>query len=425
MGLSGKLIGVPDGAPAPSTTGGPYSKAEVAYTTCQERNLKFISKLDNIDEKGDKLKVSVFVLDNVPFGYNIPNPQGTLTFNEEEILNKIDNNKNPFVSQFVSKDPKSGEPIGLEINVQDPDENFDNDNKNKNENHKSNHGLFIASIIKSIAHDASVTIMPILNSNGEGHTMTLSTKIDEIARWHKDNPEKQVIVNISSNAFYTSVSRHPIKGNWKKIFDDYAIKKYDDSIGRDYVLQMIRGISEDLLGNKLISFVGDREDRRIVVSAGNFWTKGKQPMPVFPAYLKNLISVGAIRSDGESGSPDYSNMAQMPESFYDELPEELQDIVSWNNGIYATGGKSGDKLLSLCVEDDITGILNRCKIAAWSGTSFAAAIVTGYLAWLCSSKGYTAKGAEDILRKTLPKTSGYEETALNNIPKLIVTQEEY
>ena len=74
----------------------------------------------------------------------------------------------------------------------------------------------------------------------------------------------------------------------------------------------------------------------------------------------------------------------------------LKEFIDENLGVYAYGGVPDIGVQSVYTGEFPGGEENNCGVAKWSGTSFATALVTGYMALLCAA-GMTAEEAYEFL----------------------------
>ncbi|QPC81296.1 S8/S53 family peptidase [Phototrophicus methaneseepsis] len=397
------LIPRPGSAPGPSTTGGPGTTPQ-AVGEC-DKDIRFVANdLVLVNDAGESLQpiagrtVNVFVLDTSPFDMN-HDVQLRHRLNDFEGISGVF----PFVQRFLSETIADPSPIPIEevafvdmgSRAPTPVQSI------------SNHGIFIASIIKTIAPEANVTIIPVMSRVGVGSIFTVADVLNELAQ-DKALQGSQVLVNLSANA-RLMFGVDDITELTQKVLQELGMAEgrnapvVSDFI-RDQLIEM-NGIPDNVR-NTVANFAA--EDRRLIVAAGNDWTSTIiPPWPKFPAYMKGVVGVGAVRSDGMR--TDYSNLPQIPQIAAIQESLDRLDIVT-DNGIYAYGGTANAGLLGLFINDFINlengkQIDNTCGIAQWAGTSFATAVVTGYMAWLCL-RGLTAAEANTKLKTDLPQIDG-------------------
>ncbi|GEM_PF-4982692 len=393
------VIPQPGSSPGPSTTGGPSSQvsSQAIEAACGEEisfELPRVEKSnpffhDQNKKVANQNTVNVFVLDVSPY---VNNAQTKFEFQVGGLSGIGSGKVHPFVSNFV----RNGKfELGIVADALDQVEGEFVENREP----MANHGIFTASIIKTIAPEANVTIIPIIPVTKDGK---LSKMLDILEGIRRDSESilrsSQILVNISAYA----ESPFMLFSKDSDSFDNNKNKIFNMEIFKD----QITSIREFLLSSENKEMIDP--NRRIIAAAGNDRERtSTQPWPRFPAFVKDVISVGSIRSD--TMLTDYSNLAQIPNEAAVEHKQILDQLeIATKNGIYAYGGTANEGLKGLYVNDDFyfpngTKESNLCGVAKWSGTSFATAVVTGYMAWLCL-RGFNAADAERMLRENLPTT---------------------
>ena len=227
----------------------------------------------------------------------------------------------------------------------------------------SDHGLFVAGVIHSIAPLAQIHLYEVLNQFGVGDSLSILQGLYQV---YQDLPRRRLVINCS---LYLCVPNE--EGQSKEGLDDSV----PPETGRPWHLQnsladwlnQQGGLTEPIC--QLFRDFGGA----IIASAGND-ARAHQATPKarFPAAFDSVLGVGALRKGGAHAS--YSNIA-------DEPPLE---------GIATFGGDAGHSngMLGLYVGDipDGSGGANPSSSgwARWAGTSFAAPVVSGVVAALLS-----------------------------------------
>ena len=305
--------------------------------------------------------------------------------------------------------------------------------RSSNPPNMSQHGMFIASIIKSIEPRAHVEVIPVLNPDGKGSLERLVEAIDDLTLEVASDEFSQILVNISlvdeDNITETNSLIVP------KIV--HVVEKAADTVVDSSLYQnLLRTLDiNDGYRQPFIDFLKDKAKHLIVAAAGNDGAGKENGWPGFPARLSNVLSVGSARktpADNKEDAyvrTDCSNSCTIPSN---ELNPNAQFILErlredWDQGIYATSGldEEGKGIKGLFLKtafdkrDDGSEVgldgFNPCGVADWSGTSFAAAIATGYVAWLCM-RGMTAQQAAQTLLEITSHSS------LDGRPVLVTTQ---
>lgn len=216
------------------------------------------------------------------------------------------------------------------------------------------HGLFVAGIVHLVAREAEIHLVRVLNDRGVGDLRALLAGLQLALELSKKGP---VVVNCS-----LTLAIPP------KQETDHTRLRRDRQHG--FVTPL-----EDLC-QQLAEGIGVKYPIVLVGAAGNdsrqFVPPGGHRVPGYPAALDSVVGVAALQHDGRP--PVYSNQADW-------------DLKAGNlrrSGLAVFGGDDGP---------DGTGVLGVFSAAAfpnqepntngwayWSGTSFAAPIISGIVA---------------------------------------------
>lgn len=249
----------------------------------------------------------------------------------------------------------------------------------KDEYFMADHGLFIAGIIHSLAKEANIYLVEVLNRYGvctlTGLLRALQAITDGVVI-QSENPSATRVINLSlcigfsSNAVLWNgeiperlilpFHSNSNQGMWRPpaIIDNPAM-----------ALASIRSALDQLR----LSSPGPV---RIVAAAGNDGIQGNQPPSArFPAAFPHIVGVGALEDDGTRAW--YSNTADLPAQ----------------EGLLVLGGKATRQVgQSHTITDQLGGVIgiyigkfpdgtrSTSGWARWSGTSFATAIMSGAFA---------------------------------------------
>jgi Subtilase family len=296
----------------------------------------------------------------------------------------------------------------------------------------TNHGLFVAGIVHSIAPSAEIHLHEVLNPDGVGDLESIARGLWEIADeqyklWIKGEV-KHLVVNCSfvlriplygdptSPDSQPPLPGHPqLVGHWLKDMDQVLLDKLiNDPNWVERAGAVIGWICHLLY----------RCGSRIVAAAGNDRRPKKQnqqrpPRPVacYPAAHKSVLGIGALPKGkpttpaGNLETSTYSNLADAPGAVgvatLGGEPQEEKGIL----GIYLGRFPSPN-----------SGHTNNTNWAWWAGTSFATPIVSGIIASVLSGPT-NPRTTEDAIRRMYGKgvivnnRTDYEEDALE------VTQE--
>jgi len=262
----------------------------------------------------------------------------------------------------------------------------------------SDHGLFISGIINTIAPEANIELIQILNKYGVGSLWTITHGIEYagalIASKTVEKQKPRVVINCSFTIMMPLPTRRSLRKNGKvfhaHIHRDLSWPNIDiDSAMVHYLVKHIEAMFSPIIDEAVL----------VVAAAGND-NEASRPRPQsrLPAQLPNVIGVAALKRTLDTvankydyAEAEYSNIADTPES----------DGVTVFGGNITSNNKADDK-------DGILGVyigkFPDCTQsdgwARWSGTSFAAPIIAGMLACLLRS-GRTPQEAKDVINNAV------------------------
>jgi hypothetical protein len=221
---------------------------------------------------------------------------------------------------------------------------------------EAGHGLFVAGLVRRMAPQARLVFLKALNSDGVGTELGVARAIRSAISRNVD------LINLSLG-FYTVLDATPA------------------------------GVE---------AAVADALDAGIVVvaAAGNDGVSS----PAYPAYFPGVTGVGALGTDGSSVA-DFSNHGPWVNVF--APGEQVQSAFVRGREDAAT-------------TDDGTADRFRSNTALWSGTSFACASVSGYLAGVLAQLPDGATPAERVERAgaaidELPALAGAAAAPANRV----------
>ena len=245
----------------------------------------------------------------------------------------------------------------------------------------ADHGLFIAGEIASIAPESTIHLIKVFTSHGSASTLTLAQGLIKVLT--DDEIKRPLVVNCS----FGLAAPDPKDPDFSVYFQDFP-EALQDSTLLEHMQTSLRELFEELT----------KQDQVIVVAAAGDDTdpeKGRAPARL-PAAYESVIGVGALPKgfpleNKKYKAASYSNLADNPpETGYMTLggePRPGRGIV----GLFASeipdftgaGGKP-PKDPKEATRDHLKYKHNQEGNVEWAGASFAAPIITGWVANWCS-----------------------------------------
>ncbi len=295
----------------------------------------------------------------------------------------------------------------------------------------SDHGLFVAGIIHTIAPEAEIHLFEVLNPYGVGDLLSIARGLWEVL----DCFSGQLLVVNCSLVLNIPLLNQPITDLDPSLL---ALIVNDPNSALDH-----RYLTSDEFENskkwlalqgRAIELICDQlpwHGSRVIAAAGNDWKSYEneaRPQARFPAAFDSVLGVGALPKNAQQDAngrylpASYSNLSDQPEE----------------SGVATLGGEPGEKngvlgvylgkfppmefwlqkypvllrpfvWLILAIRwGSFSGPKNKNNWAWWAGTSFATPIVTGIIASVLSDLGRTAT-AEDAIGQ-LYTTKGIHES---------------
>ena len=278
----------------------------------------------------------------------------------------------------------------------------------------TDHGLFVSGIIHWLAPQAEFHLYQVLNSYGVGDMLSVTDKLKEFYKGFvlSDQP---LVANLSLEFNMPLEAGHIAPTDSERLGEQilhykpwgiiswicnilYLLFGWDIRPWFDRQIQPLSDICDDL----------NQWGVHVVAAAGNDASTG-QPHARYPAALNSVLGVGALQkfdlnSNSLPQSASYSNLSDRPRAV----------------GITALGGEAGDQgVLGIYIGDfppntiiGSTGTTpSKNGWAWWSGTSFAAPIVSGVIARALSAQtslanrtGIFNNRAKEVINRVLPPT---------------------
>lgn len=274
----------------------------------------------------------------------------------------------------------------------------------------SDHGVFIAGIIRNIAPNATIHLIKVLNEYGVGTTMSMAAGCAKVALLRRSNTTP-CIVNCS---FTLSVPINPQLVRWplKVKANPHPEAEFFSRLLGDFAAELMEQAG-DLFGS-ILKFVvptdADSACVTIVAAAGNDSKAGELPCPPrYPAALPNILGVGAMEGTQRAY---FSNIPDSPETVGLMTLGTMRSVYFSSTFPIVVGGvvmpftAPGTVPLLPANTYPRTGP----PVADWSGTSFAAPVIAGYLARQMRQPNMTCAQALAELRSLVvaqePDTKG-------------------
>jgi subtilisin family serine protease len=250
------------------------------------------------------------------------------------------------------------------------------------------HGLFAAGIAHTIAPDASLHLVQVLNDWGVG---TLETIVRGLELLAVEGSGRPLVVNLSLMLDIPQ-SQYLDHRPLPRQFDDWRWF-------RDWLGARPRFVERSHLPLRRVCEALQNRGVLVVAAAGNDGYKAVRPPARMPAALDTVVGVGALQKNSDQPA-SYSN-------------------ISDGEGIgIATFGGSQDSSGTADAGSGILGVYigplpgatdpNYTGWAWWAGTSFAAPIVTAALA-LLRAAGKSPAEALDALYASVAEVPGAVE----------------
>ncbi|GAC1643557.1 MAG: hypothetical protein NVS4B8_13660 [Herpetosiphon sp.] len=223
----------------------------------------------------------------------------------------------------------------------------------------TDHGLFAAGIIHSIAPRAKIRLIEVLNPFGVGTFQTLSAGLQ--TAWKTST--KPCVVNCSLTMRTPVIDELEPQHVYSPFKDDCRIL---DLVGRPL--------------EAVCAFFA-AQGMRLVAAAGNEALGGQHPQARLPAAYASVTGVGALDRLGHA--TDYSNLADEP------LSDGVATFGGVAPGTRLARAKARRSMLGIYIGSFPDGTWSSNGWGLWAGTSFAAPVVSGVLANLLSATDNT------------------------------------
>lgn len=266
----------------------------------------------------------------------------------------------------------------------------------------TDHGLFVAGIIHSIAPKANIHLIEVLNQYGAGDFTNLVHGLQKIYTENIYKPDGKLVINCSWMLDFPLDDLHcrhmdqfdDLDANFEKEVRDFS--KSDPE-----TLQMML----EYLFNRFFGL-----GKQAIAAAGNDSRAEdtKRTPARYPAALKTVTGVGALPKDLRQ---DSSNLKKYVPSVFSNFSESANYQGVVNRGVVTLGGEEGEGkgVLGLYIGEFPGCCRNDSKWAWWAGTSFAAPILTGTVAAILSRQRNNITRTQDVIDKLIKKVKLIKE----------------
>jgi hypothetical protein len=231
----------------------------------------------------------------------------------------------------------------------------------------SDHGVFVAGLIRDVAPGAHIRLVRILNNYGAGDMYTLFAALTDLEQEVISGAIRRLVVNLSL-CIMPDIRRLPYV--W---FDN----RQWPSAQLSSAVRVLAHLEEGL---RLLFESLHAQGILIVAAAGNdslpARKQGQKPRPPrAPARYETVLSVTSVNS--RHAAAQFANLASLPPSD--------GGIATFGGDIYGSIDANGlpDAVRGLFISPNYpNGELNTTGWADWRGTSFSTAIISGLSAHL-------------------------------------------
>lgn len=281
----------------------------------------------------------------------------------------------------------------------------------------TDHGLFIAGVINSLAPEAELHLYQVLNQYGLGDMLTIAHTLDTIIKKDFSDRLDKLFINMSLTLNLPLQDKHINKnklGKNDEIGQKILKKKRDGEWFWNlvhWICRILQWILRWFIPGFVLSCRGSWADRQalafewindlvhvlgpgVIAAAGNNGSGGHRPAALYPAAYDSVLGVAAL-------SKDPNNPQKLIPASYSDLAD-----TPTTQGIAVFGGEEGDGngVPGVFVGPFPHGRSNTTGYAWWAGTSFATPMITGLAAALIINK--KAVNARDAIKILLDHPSG-------------------
>lgn len=263
------------------------------------------------------------------------------------------------------------------------------------------HGLFAAGIVHSVAPKADLWLIEALNCYGVGTVSLLAGAVHALLA---DYPRTPLVVNASLMIMIPNAAYSQHRPELRE-FEGW--ERLEALIGLNPQIETTTALAINFLFGLLKA-----RGAAVIASAGNEGANNVHPPARLPAADSNVIGVGAL--DGTNALAAFSNRGDSPHAQGVLTFGGSIDAASNTSAVPQAVGDSQKGVLSVYTSDFYNAdnpqapIPNTHGWAYWSGTSFAAPVVSAAMAVLMSQRMSTSQ-AEAFIRGLHKEPAGTED----------------
>ena len=238
----------------------------------------------------------------------------------------------------------------------------------------SDHGLFVAGIIHTLAPKAKLHLFQVLNRYGVGDILSIIRALKIIEADNETFPKERLLINLSLTINFPLEKDH---GPNDEMLDKILRRYSEDPDGWQRQVEPIASICNSLY----------IQGAKVIAAAGNNRKGQHRPQACYPAAFESILGVGALPKPTKKSEPGKTKI--MPASYSNRSDRPA------STGITTLGGEEGPEqgILGIYLEEfppsrdhKRPAIKSDNGWGWWAGTSFAAPIITGMTAAVRASR---------------------------------------
>lgn len=319
----------------------------------------------------------------------------------------------------------------------------------KDHNYKmTDHGLFVAGIIHTIAPAAELHLIEVLNPDGVGDMVSIAKGLQRLLNEEYFKWKNSLLVVNCSLVLNIPLLNHPITNLDEALMDRIAPQRHQYQSHPDRLDPKLLGpINTAWLARQVqaIERICDLlfwQGSRVIAAAGNDWRPEEhkdQPQARYPAAFNSALGVGALPKQEASKGTVHIQTGNPIASSYSNLADRPGSV-----GITTLGGEPGEehgilgvyvgefpplsffqrllKFLITILGGTYAGPKNDSDWAWWAGTSFATPILTGLIAAVLSGPDRFSTVEQAIVKMYMERVILEEQPLLLEDRLIEVTQ---